>query len=449
MSAPRPDRRDVDTTTWHPYAPSTPGRPQGRLQAAFRALLGRGEERRAITSLPWDTGGTLSGQPAVNADTALTLVPVYSAIGLIARTVSCTPLHAYRKISDDERQRLGSLPQLFAILDLEGTLVSWLHRAIVSLATRGNAFGLITSRDGFGFPTGIQWLHPDHVTVEDLFLSGRGSYTDPVWRWNGREVPTEDMVHIPWFPVPGRVLGLSPIGAAASAISTGVSAQIYAADWFGNGGIPPGTMKNTARVLEEDEAVAIKARLVSSIRSRKPIVYGADWDYSPIAIAPHEARFVEVTQLTANQVAAIYDVPAERIGGNTGGTLRYSSPEQDQIQLVTTCLRNWYELLEHHFAAMLPNRQYVRFNVDSLIRADLAARYGAYKIARQIGLLSIDECRALEDLPPLPDGEGADHAPLAAPATDPTTPAMLPAANSDGTAQDQQSPTPLRRPRAA
>jgi HK97 family phage portal protein len=376
------------------------------------------EEQRAITDLPWSTGGTLS--TTVSVDRALSLVPVYAAIGLLARTVSCTPLHAYRRVDDEERRRV-TLPALFLSMDTEAHLKTWLHQAVVSLATRGNLYGLVTSRDGFGYPTAVTWLNPTAVTVEDQNTSGPGSLAMPIWRWHGRQIhvgpadaATSDIIHVPWFPIPGQIEGLSPLGVVASMIATGINAQDYASEWFANGGIPPGTMKNTARTLLPEEADAVKGRLVSTIRSRKPLVYGSDWDYNPIALPPNDAQFVETAKLTATQVAAIFDVPPDRIGGELGGPLTYSSPEQAALHLVTFSLRNWFELFEETFSAMIPRQQYIKFNADSLVRADIKTRHEVYKTGRSIGLYCVDELRALEDRPPLADHAlGQDYTPLA------------------------------------
>lgn len=402
-------------------------------------------ETRAISELSWNYGGSFGGP--VSTDRALSLVPVYAAIGLLARTVSCTPLHGYRRISEDERRRMG-LPPLFSTMVAEGRLKRWVFQSVASLATRGNAMGLVTSRDGYGYPTAVTWLNPEHVTVEDAAMSGRGSPTMPVWRWQGRELqvgpantPSSDLIHIPWFPIPGKVLGMSALGAAASMVSTGLNAQEYASEWFATGGVPPGTFKNVSKTLRPEDAEAVKERLVSNIRARKPLVYGSDWDYNPISIPNNEVKFVETARLTATQVAAIYDVPPERIGGETGGPLTYSSPEQTSIHLTTFSLRNWYELLEEAFYAMLPQPQYVKFAADALIRADTLTRHNVYKIGRDIGLYSIDELRALEDRAPLPDGEGADYTPLGQSPAGPT--GAQPQPTADPTASP---PIPLRRP---
>ena len=33
------------------------------------------------------------------------------------------------------------------------------------LLLHGNAWGVVTGRDGYGFPTGIEWIPPEDVAV--------------------------------------------------------------------------------------------------------------------------------------------------------------------------------------------------------------------------------------------------------------------------------------------
>jgi HK97 family phage portal protein len=225
-------------------------------------------------------------------------------------------------------------------------------------------------------------------------------------------IPTEDLVHIAWFTVAGKAQGLSPIEACAATISTGVSAQVYTSDWFNNGAVPPGKFKNSQKTVSQGESDEIKARLNAAIRSRKPLVYGSDWDYEPIAVNAHEARFLETMQANATQVANIYGIPPEMIGGQSGTGLHYSTEEQNSITLVKFTLRPWFELLEQTFNTLLPRGQYVKFNADALLRGDLQGRMNAYQTARDIGLNNVDELRNLEEYAPLPNGEGKDYTPL-------------------------------------
>lgn len=382
-------------------------------------------EQRMVT-VPFGMGDVYGSTASVSTETALTLASVYAANRLLAASVSTLPVKAYRVIGE-ERQPMSSLPQLFQRLRDSGQLVPWLHRCMTSLGLRGNAYGLVTARDGFGFPIDVTWLNPSDISIDD---ANPGAVT---WRWRGRIVSNEDIVHIPWFTLPGSVQGLSPIASFATTMNVGLHAQAYGNDWFEAGGIPPGTFRNSEQVVDQADARTIKTRLVSAIKTREPIVYGRDWEYTPISVNPNEAQFIETMKMTTSQVASIYGIPPEMIGGETGSSMTYANVEQQQINFVMFTLRPWLVTLESAFSAILPDRQYVKFNADALIRADLRTRHEVYKIDREIGLHNVDELRALEDLPALPNGTGQDYAPAVQPAA--ATPSQ----------DDGDNVTPMRR----
>ena len=393
----------------------------------WRSWLGLPEkaEKRAISvpwSVPFNQVPSVSYAAGIDQDLALSLAPVFAAVRIIAQTLSTLPIDAYRR-APDVRLPMPTLPQLFDQLESDGELVPWLHRCLTSLALRGNAFGLIINRDGFGFPTLIEWLNPNVVQPDDRI--GKTG-----WLVNGREVAREDIVHIPWFPVAGQRTGLSPIGVFARTIGLGLQAQSYGANWFDNGGFPPGTFRNTQQTVDQTQADQISARLAAAMAANRPLVYGTDWDYTAISVPPEEAQFVQTMRLNATQIAGIYGLPAEDVGGETGHSMTYQNVEQQGLARATFGLRPWTVILERKFSSLLPERQYVKFNFDALTRADLKTRWEVNQIRVQMGAASIDEIRAQEDMPPLPNGQGATYGP--------SRPAIT--ANNDGA-----TVTPMRR----
>jgi len=130
--------------------------------AWYHRLLGI-EEKRAIT-VPWNIDGPLSTTPSATQDVALPLAPVFAAVRCIAVTTSTLPLCAYRGEEDSTRI---TLPALFRNLSLEGRLIPWLQQMLFSLTLHGNAVGLVTETDGFGFPTDITWIPMNAVRVQD------------------------------------------------------------------------------------------------------------------------------------------------------------------------------------------------------------------------------------------------------------------------------------------
>ncbi|MET7479544.1 phage portal protein [Streptomyces sp. NPDC005648] len=412
------DARGRTASSWRTTARATWGRRLGvaargfaRAGAWIVGVESRGAvESRAITSVPWAQGGS-ANSGSVSTERALRLAPVYAAGRVLASNIAAAPLRQYREMADGV-QRL-SLSSLFSSPSSQGNLNDWIWRAVLSLVFRGNAVGFVTARDYLGYPTMVEWLPMDWVQVVDSMPYGPGSFVNPIWYVLGNRVDNpEDIVHIPWFTLPGKILGLSPIGAFASMATTNLAAQEYMEAWHSTGGVPPGTFKSTTQKVDQAEASVIKERLVAAIRSRQPIVYGKDWDYNAITVPAYEAQFISTMKLGATQLAAIYGIPPELIGGETGGSMSYSSPQQRELELIQFGLLPYMSKLESHFSDLTPRGQCVKFDADHLIRLDPLTRWSIWEKTRLIGGMNIDEIRNREDMPPLPDGKGQDYTPL-------------------------------------
>jgi HK97 family phage portal protein len=335
----------------------------------------------------------------------MSLVPVWACVRILANTIASLPIQLYRR-SGNDGQPVSYIPQLLFRPAAVDNLYQWINKLVYSLALRGNAYGLIVERDRLGFPTQIEWLSPDDVFVDET------RPTLPVYYWQGVEVPSDLIFHVAWMVPPGCVTGLSPIRVFAQTIGVGLSASSYGLRWFENGGAPPGVMRNSQKTITRDESEEIRDRLMASIRSGKPLVHGADWEFTALQVSPEESQFISTMRLNATQIAAIYGVPPEMVGGETGGSYTYSSPEQRQIEFVNMTLRSWLVLIESRLSALMPGSEFVKFNADAMIRASTLDRYQAHNLALTGGWKVPNEIRALEDLPPVPWGD----APITAPA---------------------------------
>lgn len=353
-----------------------------------------GVAKRAITSLPWSHGG--DSVSAVNSSAALSLIPYFACVRLLSEQISSLPLSVYRETSTQPVKVRWSLFDRPAAV---GTTDRWVKQCTVSLAMRGNAYGLIVARDALGFATQVEWLHPDEVHVDESMP------TLPRYYWRGQEVSRESMFHIAWFAEPGKVKGLSPIAQFARSIGIGLEATNYGATWFEHGGTPPGTFQNKQRTLTTDQAEAVSQRLDAAIKRRKPLVYGADWAYESLQVSPEESQFIQTTKMNATMMATIFGIPPELVGGESGGSLTYDNPTLDGLALYRMTIRPWLELLEDNFDLLLPENQYAEFNPDALLRGDTKSRYEAHQIALNARFMTINEVRKLEGLPPLDGGD--------------------------------------------
>lgn len=359
-------------------------------------FFGRRPESRAISyGDVWSRGGDVSTLSSSSINSALRLAPVFASTRLLADQFAAAPLRAFRLAPDGSKSKLAKQPMLFTTPNAATGLFAWKYQAITSCLLRGNTTGVITSLDTNGWPATVVWLNPDDVTIVEQ------SMRPPEFYYCGRELDPATVVHIPGYVVAGSVVGLSPLAAFKTVIETGLRAQDFGNDWFKNGAVPGGILRNTAQTISSETAAVARDRFKAATRGRELFVTGSDWDFMTLSVPADEARFIETLKLTATQIANVYGVPPERVGGETGSSMTYGNREQDSLDLVTFGLRPWLVRFEETLTTLLPRPQYAKFNIDAIVRADLETRMRSHAIALAAGIETNNEARDVEDRPPL------------------------------------------------
>jgi HK97 family phage portal protein len=278
---------------------------------------------------------------------------------------------------------------------VNGSVETWKTQVISSLLTRGNAVGIHTAFDQSDWPMSTVWVHPGDVQCDDENPAA------PDYYYLGRKLEPRQFVHIPWLVLPGKAWGLSPLGMFKMLWETGQAAQVLARNFYDSGGVPSGHLKNTARELLPEVADETKLKFKMAVTGRDVLVTGNDWTYSPIGLPADQLAFVSSLKMTATQIASIYGIAPEDIGGEAAAGLQYSTVEMNQIKLSTNTMRPWYTRVEGGLLETTPRGQYFKFNADSLVRSDLVARMTAHQLATSTGMETQDEGRRKEDKPPL------------------------------------------------
>lgn len=367
---------------------------------------------------PWDSPFVKfsAGGPAhpsrsfYGQDEALGLPALYSGVSLIANSISSLPVKLYTRANSNGRPLRYHGPSIFDHPSVDGTLFDWLFTAMTSLLLQGNAWGYITGRDGYGYPTGIEWIPPEDVSCVDDEMQPWNPLRTRIYVY-GRLMDRNELFHVKAFSLAGRTEGISPLRAFALTILAGIEAQRYGTSWYQAGGFPPGTFQNSEIEIDAEQAEEIRAMLTSTIRRREPLVYGRDWDYKPVTVPPSEAQFIDAMRMNATQIASVLHLPPDRIGGSRGDSMTYSTVEQGALQVIEA-LRPWLVRLETAFFDILPANRYCRFDSDALLKTDTKTRTEIYYSQRKMGLRTTDELRDLEDLEPLPGKAGGENIPL-------------------------------------
>lgn len=333
------------------------------------------------------------GSVPVTSDSALRHSAVWAACRLRADLVSTTPLDVFRRV--DGVQVEVARPPLLTEPD-GGPIVHWLYSTQFDLDRLGNAVGVITGRDGAGFPQSVELVPAAEVAVR-----GRGPVIDH-WLIAGKRYAPRDVWHERQYTVAGLPLGLSPVAYAAWSVGGYLSAQQFALDWFANGVAPSGHFKNTeVAIVEPAKADAIKDRFKRAVMNRDVLVTGKDWQFDLVAADAAQASFLEQMKYGISDVARFFGVPGDLLEAEvSSGSITYANVTQRNLQLLVLNLGPVFVRREAALSAALPKPRYVKFNTDALLRMDPQTR-ATMLLAQVAGrVLAPSEARELDNRPP-------------------------------------------------
>ncbi len=125
---------------------------------------------------------------------------------------------------------------------------------------------------------------------------------------------------------------------------------------------------------------------------------------------PAKSQLLELRAFQVLEAARLWRVPPHKLGDYSKAS--YASVEQSNLAYMTETLRPICESIESVLDLRLLTDSEVdqgfrfEFDFSSYLRADTATRSAWLRNMSASGLIKIDEGRAIEGLPPLPDGEG-------------------------------------------
>lgn len=275
---------------------------------------------------------------------------------------------------------------------------AWVGSAVMSLYLRGAAYLWADGPQAHrGIATSLALLNPDRVawTPKDGW-SVDGKSTE-IW-------PLGPLVNVPFHLLPGSPVGLNPLQFARLGIYAGVAATEYGANFYEGGGVPSAIL-SPDRDPGPEGAKLLKERWKEATQGtqREPAVLPASVTYSRISVSPQDAAFIEAAHLSDEQVCRYFNMPPSEVGiqpTGSGSTVTYQNRADMKADLLEGLLLPMVRLQEA-WSSVTGGRSEVRFAPAGLLRAaDTKTRYEAYKVGIDAGIITPDEARAFEDLPP-------------------------------------------------
>lgn len=338
-----------------------------------------------------------AGMP-VDSDNALRSAAVWACQRVIVATVSKMPVDVIQ-VRGVERLPVRNVPALIASPSDVVSRRGWVAQVVRSLLQAGNAYGRVTSTDADGRPLRIETITPQAVAwrvrngIEVPHVNGR---PEELW-------PLGNFWHVPasQFLVPGSRVAMSPTDYALKSISTAIAAENFGSQFFTDGA-HPAQIAYVDRDITAEQADAIKSRLLAMRGSREPAVFGSGVKLDSVQVSPSDSQFLDLLRFEVEQACRFWGVPPSMVFlALSGQNVTYSNVTQDDLHFLKHSVEAWLVDLEDALSALLTRPQTVKFNVDSVLRMDTTTRYQAHATALAAGFLTVNEVRALEDLPPL------------------------------------------------
>lgn len=380
------------------------------------AVIKRGLSSMASLSRPWapgqwnvswfGAGVTLPVQ--VDEFQSLTISAVYRAVALISGDIAMLPWHLHEK-AGDARVQLPDHP----VADLlnrqpnpEMKAVDFKQAIQGHALTWGNGYAEIErARDGT--PIALWPLLPN-MTRPVRLDSGELAYEVRSMGGEATLIRRENMFHVHGPSFDG-IVGYSPIRLAALSLSMAKASEQFGASFFSAAARPSGALKHPGKVGDDT-----MARIRSSWKETyggvsnagRTVILDQGFEYQQIGLPPDEAQFIESRKFSVIEVARWFGVPPHKIGDiekTTVGNIEEQNTSY-KIDTLDPWVTQWQQ--EADTKLLTGGRVHARMNLNSRMRADTKSRGEFYKMLNGMGVLSVNEIRAKEDMDPIgPEGD--------------------------------------------
>ncbi|MDH0116763.1 phage portal protein [Rhizobium pusense] len=360
----------------------------------------------------WYASGMGDAGEPVTDSSVLSISSAWACINLLSGTIASLPLMVYRRDAEGVREVYRDHP-LYRLLhdspNYDQTAVDFWEFIAASIEMRGNAYARIERNS-----RGIASLMPVNPALMGVRRLQNGSI-EYRWSQDGRYFVETDktMLHIRGFG--GNPLGgMSTLHYGRHTFSLARAVDKSASSTFKNGMRPSGVLTFDKWLTPEQRKLAeekLASKFQTAADTGKPMILEGGTKWEQLTLAPEDAQMLESRSFSVEEVCRFFGVPPFMIGHTEKTTSWGSGIEQQTLGFQKFTLRRRLKRIEQAIEKQLlttadrASGVSVEFNLEGLLRADSAGRARFYQQMTQIGAMTINEVRDLENLPPVDGGD--------------------------------------------
>ncbi len=337
----------------------------------------------------------------VTTQAALGLTSVWAAIWLIADQGGGLPLRIFvRKGAELEPADDGATPGWVRQPNPEMSSIDLWTVVLAHIESWGNAY--LGKERVLGRVVHLWPISPERVTVRRV----NGEKVFDVVEDDGsvHTYTTSDIVHIKGRSLDG-FMGASPISMHRNTLGIALALDDFAGDTMKNRAVPLGVLSVKGRITD----TAVKDEMRGEWEDR----YGRRGKRGQIAILDDEAKFtavsmplidaqfIEQRNFSVQDIARIFGVSPEDIGGDSGGSMTYSNVQARRADFLQ--FRLWSRLKRVEGALLGDRDLFSRttalephFDDTDFMRGDPREQYETLRVATgNKPILTQDEARRM------------------------------------------------------
>ena len=328
---------------------------------------------------------------SVSREEAISVPSVMRCRNLIATTIGTMELKTYSKATKEEIPNLPWVNQLSKSAPNSVILTA----VIDSLIFYGQAFLEVTEtyQDDLR-PARFDYVNNTRVQVQ---LNKKNTFVE-FYTVDGQERPMSGIGSLVTIQSP--IDGILHAGARTlrAAIDLEKAASVAAST-----PVPSGILKNNGADLPPAEVSGLLAAWKRSRAERSTAYLTSTLEYQATSFSPKDMMYNEAIQNMSTQIARLLNVPAYYISADMNNSMTYANVQDERRQFVALSLQPYVSAVENRFSMddLSPNTQFVAFDMDSgFLRANPIERLTVIEKMLTLGLISVEEARAMEELSP-------------------------------------------------
>lgn len=333
---------------------------------------------------------------------------IRTVVDFLARNIAQLGLHVYRRISDNDRERLfdhqvadilrSPLPARYKV-----TQFRLMNSVVSDLGIYFNAYWLKIKVDD---RMSLLRIPPDLVTPIggmlidhfDVVVEGRTISLDP-----------DEVVHFYGYNPESPIFGLSPLETLRRVLAEEFAAGDYRESFWRNAARIGGVVERPLAAPEwSDNArsnflAGFEALYSGKMNSGRTVVLEDGMTWKDASFNPRDSEYLSGRKLTREECARAYHIPPPLVGILDHAT--FSNITEQHKSLYTDTLGPWLKMIESDIQLQLMGdfedsaQVYVEFNIAEKLRGNFEEQVKAIQTAVGRPWMTVNEARGRLNMP--------------------------------------------------